>query len=595
MKQIVLPEEKLNELAQEISEKLFDSHFFSNDQITGEELKDFAGHQQVNRFLLFQVFQIWDMQISKLKHPYFDFDQPEIESTLDSLKNQLSRHIRISKDDFKPLLERAVYNNLKLVLEPEATFNNFFFIKNDQLPVAVYKRYAQFFSDMDFVVNSILHFHEKNGLETVDKSTFLEKMTKVIEVYNKKSDKDFDSLREGIFENLTAQSLDSVQASAEAEAQKRAEQQRREEEEARKKAEAEAKKAEEEARKEAEAIRLKEEEAQRKLEEEARKKAEEEAKKRAEEEAKKKNFFDTLTAEESFFDLEEDLTEEVIETPAAEVEPEVVSEPVAEAEPEVVSEPEVKDEPVPEPIAEEVEEPKVEEPKLEKIEETPAPEPAVEEVVEKVVEEAPKTILERLTKKTEEVTAEVKDEFLEMAANMEPEVEKIEEVEAVTEEIEVPKVEKIAEEIPVAKVETEKVQESTGSFLDRFLKNKTVENGTTGIADEKPNSVLDKLNEGSQTIADKIGTPTQKPVHENLNGNSKIKLDEIPIHKQYQYVQKVFEGNNVRFRIIVDKVNNAKDKDEVLDILDKFVLSNDVLDQQDPVVFEFIELLKNRF
>ena len=82
---------------------------------------------------------------------------------------------------------------------------------------------------------------------------------------------------------------------------------------------------------------------------------------------------------------------------------------------------------------------------------------------------------------------------------------------------------------------------------------------------------------------------------ETLNGNRKIKLDEIPIHKQYQYVQKVFDGNNVRFRIIVDKINNARNKEEVEDILDKFVFSNEDLDKTDAVVSEFIQLLRNRF
>ncbi|MCB0846338.1 MAG: hypothetical protein KDE26_23965, partial [Bacteroidetes bacterium] len=62
-----------------------------------------------------------------------------------------------------------------------------------------------------------------------------------------------------------------------------------------------------------------------------------------------------------------------------------------------------------------------------------------------------------------------------------------------------------------------------------------------------------------------------------------------------QYVQKVFDGNNVRFRIIVDKINNARNKEEVEDILDKFVFSNEDLDKTDAVVSEFIQLLRNRF
>jgi len=121
-------------------------------------------------------------------------------------------------------------------------------------------------------------------------------------------------------------------------------------------------------------------------------------------------------------------------------------------------------------------------------------------------------------------------------------------------------------------------------------------------AEKDPQTVLDATkSDRPMTIAEKLASqrgqnpdkPT--PLHQSLNGNRKIKLDEIPIHKQYQYVQKVFEGNNVRFRIIVDKVNNAQNKAEVEDILSKFVLSNGELDRNDPVVSEFLALLRNRF
>ena len=50
MRQFNLPEEKLNELAQTVSEKLLSSHFFNEDVILGEELKNFSDHNQINKF-----------------------------------------------------------------------------------------------------------------------------------------------------------------------------------------------------------------------------------------------------------------------------------------------------------------------------------------------------------------------------------------------------------------------------------------------------------------------------------------------------------------------------------------------------------------
>ncbi|MEL6253207.1 MAG: hypothetical protein AAFR87_14445 [Bacteroidota bacterium] len=563
MESIHLPEEKLNELAQKASERMINaSDLDANAPVSGEVLKAFSSHNQINKFLIFQVFQVWDMQINKLKHPYFNLENEDIQATLNTLKSQISQHIEISPADFRPMLERAAYNNLKLIFNPKEAFGNFFFINQDSISLDLYKKYSQFFSDLDFVVNSILRFYEKNELAEIDKEGFFEKMDKVLDIFNKKSEESFASYRANIFQKITGESIDSVmeeinkakqeeeeakraaeeeeRRKAEAEARKKAEEEARikAEEEAKRKAEEEArKKAEEEARKKAEAEearRKAEEEARIKAEEEARKKAEEaEARRKAEEEAKKKevSFFDEIESKsDNVFDLDFD---------------------------DVLSSSE-------ESIIEKVEEVK------EVVDKSRIPDP------EPIEESAAPVELKNLAEKPV-------DEFLEMAENMEPPAAQAPVVDPAPE--------------PVA--ETKK---DTVSFLDRFLskeKNNGAVEAPTPVAEtvEKPTSVLDKLNEKAKTVGETVNQKedSQKQVLDNLNGSKTIKLDEIPIHKQYQYVQKVFEGNNVRFRIIVDKINNSKDKSEVEDILNKFVLSNNNLDHNDSAVGEFITLLRNRF
>lgn len=574
MRQFNLPEEKLNELAQSVSEKLLSNHFFDQNVIRGEELKNFSDHNQINKFLIFQVYQVWDIQVNKLKHPYFDFESDDVQETLQILKNNLSRHIRITKDDFLPVLKRAVYNNLKLLVAPQQTFENFFFIQADKLPLEVYKRYTQFFSDLGFVVNSILKYYEKNQIETVEKDVFFLKMEKVIEIYNKKSDKGFDDYREDLFQDLTGTKMSDLESEVAAQ-QEAIEAKRQAEEEAKRLAaeevrrkEEEARRKEEEAKRKAEEERIRAEEEKRKAEEEARRLAEEARKK---EEAKKKSFFDSLSSDDDGFDL--DLVDELdTEEPVEEfAQNEETSEPVAEeTETEEVVAEEPKIEEASQPVEEVITPPVVEETVAEVVEET------VDEVIldEPVVEEShtisaeTETTLEETP--VEEPVVEKTEEFMEMAANMEPENETAD----VTEESE-----------PVMPKTNGTHKESTMSFLDRFLSEK--ENGVAQEP-EKPTSILDKLKE-------RPAAEESKRVIETLNGNRKIKLDEIPIHKQYQYVQKVFDGNNVRFRIIVDKINNARNKEEVEDILDKFVFSNEDLDKTDAVVSEFIQLLRNRF
>ncbi|MDX2250032.1 MAG: hypothetical protein SF052_24830 [Bacteroidia bacterium] len=559
MRKITLPEEKLNELAQQISERMLSNHFFEKGVIRGEELKGFSDHSQINKFLLFQVFQVWDMQIAKLKHPYFDFDQADIQESLKALKNSLSQHIRISEEDFKPMLKRAVYNNLRLILDPKEAITSFFFHQGEKISFEVYQRYSQFFSDLGFVISSILKYYQKNNIDTVEKDVYFLKMEKVIEVYDKKSEKDFDAYRADLFESLSGVKLSSIldeitsrERQAEEAKRRQEEDARQKEEEARQKEE-EARRKEEEARLLAEEAKRKEEEARRR-EEEERKRREEEARRKKEEEAKKASFFDTLANGDEAFDL--DLDEEDILSPKPEVvaKEETIEVVVPEEKPVVKTEIPVVEIPVakiPEPKDEVLEMSEAFEPKPQA---EPKPEPKPEVKPEPKPEVKPEPKVEKTG-----VSASVVEEVLEM---MEKPMETV---------------------VPPKK-------ESTMSFLDRFLNEK--ENGKAPeTRTDKPTSILDKINE---TTAKTTGD-APKQILDKLNGSRKIKLDEIPIHKQYQYVQKVFDGNNVRFRIIVDKVNNAKNSEEVEDILDKFVFNNTTIDREDQVVVEFITLLRNRF
>lgn len=568
MNQINLPEEKLNELAQEVSAKLVARHYFDQGTIKGDDLKGFADHTQVNRFLIFQVFQVWEMQINKLYHPYFNMDNPEIQQTIQALKNQISQHIQIGEEHFQPMLKRAVYNNLKLILNPQDTFESFFFAQTNKLPLAVYRRYAQFFSDMDFIVNSILRYHEKNQVGAVEKDIFFLKMNKAIEVYNRKSGTHFDTYRRGLFYQLTGKELDVVK-----------------QESARFLAEIERKK-----QFEAEEARRQEEEVRRREEEERRRKAEEEARQKAEEARRKISFFDSLDAGGNFFDLEEEETETrsfpVSSTPS-QVKPSPVPEqptpPVNPPMPPVVETPR---EEVPEP-------PRYQPPRFN--EQPPAPPvtpppPAVSREPEPPQPEPRQEPQPEPEKPAESRTFFPPQRTVASRAEEERSRPKIADMfnREKPEEEEKP----IVPNIPP--VTPPHAEAESGSLLNRFRQEEPPQPAPEQ-EEEKPQSVLDKINERRKTIADQFTTNTP-PAAPSTNGQQqKIKLDEIPIHKQYQYVQKVFDGNNVRFRIIVDKVNNAKDAQEVEEILEKFVLSNESLNQQDSVVREFIQLLRNRY
>ena len=169
-------------------------------------------------------------------------------------------------------------------------------------------------------------------------------------------------------------------------------------------------------------------------------------------------------------------------------------------------------------------------------------------------------------------------------------------VEVPAAEINVPEVALPEVEVPVAEVETPVVEEKPLiSIFDRYYKK-----AQSPVSDEEETAILPNLGtkvetETPKTLVESLMSETPSHLISTLHASQKIKLEDIPIHKQYLYVQRVFTGNNVRFRIIIDKTNNANSRQEVEEIVEKYILSNPDIRAKDPVVEEFLELLRSRF
>ena len=546
MKPIILPEEKLDELANKVCARILSGHYFTNGVIRGEELKDFADHQQVNKFLLFQIYQTWNLQLSKLKHAYFDFSHPEVEQGLTNLRNLLSRHIQISESDFQPLLKRAIYNNIKLLLNPENSFESFFFVDNDSIGLETFSQYGPFFSDMDFIVNSILRYHQKHRLEEVEKGMFFLKMEKVIELYNQKSGISFEEYRKQSLNKLLQEDIDDILREIQEENHV-------------------ASPIEEspvyESEPEVEEI---------------------EPTVVSEPPQEESNFFETVIADNNSTDFDFDLSEETLEeTPIIE---ETVSAPIAEAvptpEPEPYSPPQEINEIPSTPVVEEVVE---EQPTYGEVLTPPSP----PEPEEPIYTPAPTPIAETEVPRVEPKQASTVEEALSAFLNKEKPKKSV--------------FDSISDEAPSEPAETPYKSPAFDTYNAPkppvFSQFHEETNGEYHV--NKPTAPANTGSEAPQTIAEKYQTQVteEQPTiisTPSVEGGKEIKLSDIPIHRQYQYVQKVFEGNNVRFRIIVDKVNNSKNRDEVESIIDRFILSNSALNKSDEVVQEFIKMLRSR-
>lgn len=201
------PETQFNQLIERLSNQWLNEKLAHKDAISGEEILRFAPHAQVNRFVLFQVNQDLNTFVQGLNHPHFNWSHPEIREAIEGFQNVLSRHIRLEKPAFAELLKKALYNTLKLLLEPEATFERFFFRKQQRVPVGSFKRFAHYFANFDFLLQGVLAYHEKQGLGIIEHDVFLEKIARLEQLYEKKRGTSLDDYRAAMFLELTGQEL----------------------------------------------------------------------------------------------------------------------------------------------------------------------------------------------------------------------------------------------------------------------------------------------------------------------------------------------------------------------------------------------------
>jgi hypothetical protein len=108
----------INSYSKTFAEKLIDGFFKDKSSIKGAEIKEFSEIKQLNYFVLKILFETWKTELDKLKSPYFDFKNKEVQKALNTFMNVLSKNILVSREEFRILLEEATYKTILLIFSP---------------------------------------------------------------------------------------------------------------------------------------------------------------------------------------------------------------------------------------------------------------------------------------------------------------------------------------------------------------------------------------------------------------------------------------------------------------------------------------------
>ena len=114
----------VEDYSEDFASKVTASFFSKKDKITGPEILKLSSVHQVNLFVIRELLRAWQHEGQKLRSPYFDYTAPEVRDELERFQNILSNHIVIAKDNFQPLLKKAVNQALFLIIDPYDFFSD---------------------------------------------------------------------------------------------------------------------------------------------------------------------------------------------------------------------------------------------------------------------------------------------------------------------------------------------------------------------------------------------------------------------------------------------------------------------------------------
>ena len=112
----------LKQYSEEASKDLSGKYFSKNPFIDGKSILTFCEFDQINLFVLKNLFSQWEQEVSKLRSPYFDFEHTEVQTSLKGFMEKLSFHIKINENDFTLLLSSAIEEALLLAFDYELYF-----------------------------------------------------------------------------------------------------------------------------------------------------------------------------------------------------------------------------------------------------------------------------------------------------------------------------------------------------------------------------------------------------------------------------------------------------------------------------------------
>lgn len=126
-----LDQQGIEQYSEQFTERVLSSAYEHTQRLNGQAILNLTPVRQINLFTIKKLFDQWQVEINKLRSPYFDYASEEVQEALDNFINTLSQHISVDQNHLQPLVKAAVADTLQLIFAPVS----YAYQQLDQFPV----------------------------------------------------------------------------------------------------------------------------------------------------------------------------------------------------------------------------------------------------------------------------------------------------------------------------------------------------------------------------------------------------------------------------------------------------------------------------
>lgn len=141
--------------------------FSSKEKITGQEILSLCNVQQVNLFVVRELFRAWKEETKKLKSPYFDYENADVKEALDNFMSVLSQNISIHRSHFAPLLKKATSQALMVIFDPYDFYSMLITGKNNKLEIEPFQEEIKYLKVNKAPLERMLQKLKEQGVKEV--------------------------------------------------------------------------------------------------------------------------------------------------------------------------------------------------------------------------------------------------------------------------------------------------------------------------------------------------------------------------------------------------------------------------------------------